>query len=114
MPIDFNKLIRESTDPRQVIRASQRAQACRNAASTRPVNHNTERCPGCDQGLKARVLEHIGATLLVCPNCNWSTTLPYMLDRAREMGTAYVPGVTGKPRGTTVVFDQSGKIKEIR
>jgi uncharacterized protein (DUF983 family) len=72
-------------------------------------------CPVCGQGIMLRTFEASDATVGVCNACGWNQKWDRALDEGREPGASYIPGVTGRIRGTTVVsIGLDGKIKEIR
>ena len=88
----------------------QQLELCQSLGLT--ITPKTTLCPACGQGLKFRVVEHPtrelgmdGQTMAFCMNCGCARVFNRALDEGRTMDDEFTPGVTGKTRGTMVVFN---------
>lgn len=73
------------------------------------VSHKTSSCLLCGGGLKKK---NTGVdSVFVCMTCGWTKVFHgQVFDETREMGEAYLPGVTGVLRGMRMMTVKNGKV----
>ncbi len=78
------------------------------------ASYKADNCPLCGQGLKKHAAEDGGFTVVNCMSCGWHKIYDFLLDEASAAGDPFLPGVSGKIKGTPVVrMDAAGRIKAI-
>lgn len=82
----------------------------RDRAAASEKHWRMRKCPGCGAGLKLKAM--LASTLFYCAGCSFTHEVPWLMDEARGLDEAYLPGVTAQRR-PTVIFDASGKIKKV-
>jgi hypothetical protein len=100
---------RQRQDVRRFFHVYRNLAARRAKAESENMDHRTELCPACGQGLKWKALPE--ETVAICFGCGFVRVFrDQIFDHATPPGTPFLPGVTGKPRGFVAARIRNGKI----
>lgn len=100
---------RERQDVRRFMRVYAENAKRRARAQSEHVDHKTQTCPACGQGLKWKT--GTMDSLAVCMGCGFVRVFrDVQFDHGTQIGEAYLPGVTGKARGFVAARVRNGKV----
>lgn len=100
---------RQRQDVRRFLHVYRNLSTRRAKAESESIDHRTELCPACGQGLKWKALAE--DTVAICFGCGFVKVFrDRIFDHATILGDSFLPGVTGKTRGFVAARIRDGKV----